>query len=244
MFPVYRIGTSGWSYKHWDGDFYPKELPNSRWLEHYAQHFNSVEVNNSFYRLPSESTVKGWGRRVPEGFIYTFKVSRYITHIQRFRNAAEALHTFIERVQGVGTERMGALLYQTPPGLHKDVDLLEGFVKLLPPGRHHVFEFRHASWFAADVLDLLRRHDVCFCVQDMHGMECPVATTGPAAYFRFHGPTEQAYSGSYSHDQLAEWARRIRSAGEAVETVYAYFNNDVGGHAVRNAITLREMLEG
>lgn len=244
MPPAYRIGTSGWSYKHWDGDFYPKEVPNSSWLEYYAQHFDTVEVNNSFYRLPSESMVKGWGRRAPESFVYTFKVSRYITHIQRFRNTAEALDTFIERVQGVGMEHLGAFLYQTPPGLRKEMALLEGFLELLPSGRHHVFEFRHASWFDTDVLDLLRRHDACFCVHDMHGMECPVAATGPAAYFRFHGPTAQAYSGSYSDQQLAEWAQRIRSVAEGVETVYAYFNNDIGGHAVRNAATLREKLAG
>lgn len=243
MPPLYRIGTSGWSYKHWDGDFYPKELPNNRWLEHYAERFDTVEINNTFYRMPSTKTTEDWGKRVPDGFTFTFKVSRYITHLKRLQEPKEPLANFFERVGPVGQRHIGALLYQLPPDMKKDVPRLESFLEALPPKRQHVLEFRHTSWFDQEVLAVLRRHDVCFCVHDLRGIDCPVAATGPAAYFRFHGPG-QAYAGNYTDEQLRDWTKRIRSISEEVETVYAYFNNDIGGHAVRNATTLREMLRG
>lgn len=241
---TYRVGTSGWSYKHWRGDFYPSELPAGQWLEHYTRHFDTVEVNNSFYRMPATKTTENWGRRVPQGFTFTFKVSRFITHIKRLQDAAGPLSNFTARVEPVGQEHLGVYLYQVPPGMRLDLARLEAFLAVLPHGRHHVIEFRHSSWFAQEAIALLRRYGVGFCVHDMRGIECPLIATGPVAYFRFHGPTEQAYAGNYSDAQLGEWAKRIRSVSEGVETTYAYFNNDIGGHAVRNALTLREMLAG
>jgi len=235
----YYVGTSGWHYDHWRGDFYPADLPRPRWLEHYAKTFDTVELNASFYRLPTEKAFAKWRESVPPGFRYAVKASRFITHIKRLRNVEDELKLFLNRV-GLLQDRLGPVLYQLPPGLKRDDGLLEAFLKLLPKGLQHAFEFRNREWLDEGVFDLMRRYGACFCVFDMPGLTTPVVATASFAYVRFHGSTALYYS-NYGDEELSEWAERIKGLA-GVDMVYVYFNNDAGGYAVRNALTLRRML--
>jgi uncharacterized protein YecE (DUF72 family) len=233
----YHVGCSGWSYKHWRNDFYPKGLPASKWFDHYAGVFDTVELNNSFYRLPSEAAVEGWQERSPDGFCFSVKVSRLITHFRRLRNSEEALDTYLKRMRPLG-EKLGPLLYQLPPDFERDDERLEAFLRLLPSDLSHVFEFRHRSWWTDDVWALLEKYDAAFCVYHSGDVETPVLATSDVFYMRFHGTR---YSGSYDDSELRRWAARIRETarGEA----WLYFNNDIGGHAPRDAIRLRDLLD-
>ncbi|AQT70299.1 hypothetical protein STSP2_03505 [Anaerohalosphaera lusitana] len=235
-----RVGTSGWHYKHWRGVFYPEELKTSEWFGFFAKHFDTVEVNNSFYKLPDEKTVKDWAEEAPKGFLYTVKANRYITHIKKLSDPGDALDNFYERMGHLG-KTMGPVLYQLPPNLHKKMEKLRAFCEMLPKGHNTVFEFRHASWYDDDVLDVLDEFGCGFCVHDMGGVESPKERTGDVIYLRFHG-TQGEYSGGYTDGQLSEWADWVKKHKKGIKAVYAYFNNDVEGNAVRNAMTLRDML--
>ncbi len=237
----YIIGTSGWHYEHWRDTFYPPKLAKSSWLEFYARHFHTVELNASFYRLPSEEAFKTWYRLTPPDFTFAVKVSRFITHIKRLRNAEEPLHNFLERAQILG-EKLGPLLYQLPPGLHRDDEVLESFLEQLPPGMRHAFEFRHGSWLNDGVFQILRQHNVGLCVFDMPKLTCPLVATADFAYIRFHG-SDALYSSNYSDEELADWAKKITQMADTLKTVYIYFNNDIEGFALNNARTLRTYLQ-
>ena len=232
------VGTSGWHYDHWQGRFYPQGLPKSRWLGHYSQHFDTVEINNSFYHLPSEAAFTSWRESSPQGFRFAVKVSRLITHLKKLRNVAQALENFMSRARLLEA-KLGPLLYQLPPNLHRQDELLDEFLKSLPSELEHVFEFRHESWLCPEVLAILERHKAGLCVFDMPGLPCPVAATADFAYIRFHSSTG-LYSSRYSDEELADWARQIRGLGAS--RVYIYFNNDAEAFAVSNARTLRGML--
>lgn len=236
----YLIGTSGFVYKHWRGKFYPPDLPQSKWLGFYAQCFATVELNNTFYRLPSEASFRRWRETPPPRFLYAVKASRFITHIKRLHNVEEPLETFLSRACLL-EEKLGPLLYQLPPSIHRDDTRLEAFLKLLPQELSHVFEFRHESWCDEGVFDLLQRYNVGFCIYDMPGFTTPVVATTDFAYIRFHGSTWM-YGSCYSDEELATWAERIANLGKGLRTVYIYFNNDAEGFATRNALTLREQL--
>ncbi len=232
-----RVGTSGWYYDHWRETFYPPDLPKSRWLEYYAQHFDTVELNNTFYHLPKEQTLQHWRQIAPKGFLYAVKASRYITHIKKLSDAAEPLELFFERVRLLkGT--LGPVLYQLPPSLHKDLPRLEAFIKLLPKKPPAIFEFRHQSWYRDDTFELLNKLGVGFCVHDMPGNESPRVVTGDIVYIRFHGTTGR-YAGDYPESQLHDWAEWLKNQAQRVRAIYAYFNNDAHGHAVKNAKQLR-----
>jgi uncharacterized protein YecE (DUF72 family) len=235
-----RIGTSGWHYAHWIGRFYPEKLRKDRWLEHYAQHFDTVEINNTFYHLPKEQTMVNWHDRVPSGFLFAVKASRYITHIKKLRNTAEEVERFFALASLLG-EHLGPILYQLPPNLHKDLSRLEEFIASIPMRDRTVFEFRHASWHQQDTFDLLNRHGVALCVHDMGDKAPPRVVTGGMVYVRFHG-TNGRYQGDYPDFLLQEWADWLRNQMGTARTAYAYFNNDIGGHALKNARTLREMM--
>jgi uncharacterized protein YecE (DUF72 family) len=237
----YFIGTSGWHYDDWRQRFYPGELPKTGWLEFYARHFHTVELNNSFYRLPSENAFTSWHNSTPDDFTFAVKVSRYITHIKRLRDTGEAVEKFIQRAKILG-EKLGPLLYQLPPGLHRHDETLASFLSSLPRGYKHVIEFRHQSWLVAEVFAILRRHHAGFCVFDMPAFTCPLLATADFAYIRFHG-SDGLYSSSYSNEELARWAKGIADLAAGLETVYIYFNNDVEGFALRNAATIRDYLE-
>jgi len=233
-----RIGTSGWHYNHWKELFYPAGLPKSKWFEHYAQHFDTVEINNTFYQLPKEVSLKRWHEQAPKNFLYSVKANRYITHIKRLKDTSEAIERFFDRI-GILKSRLGPILYQLPPSLHKDLDLLESFIKLLPKKLSAVFEFRHESWFSEDTFNLLNQFGAGFCVHDLSGKETPRVVTADIIYVRFHGPTGK-YEGNYSKPALKNWAQWIRDNRTGISSVFAYFNNDIGAYAINNAKTLKQ----
>lgn len=237
------VGTSGWVYSHWRGPFYPKDLPSGKWLDFYRRHFPTVELNNSFYRLPKEENWRSWRRAVPEGFLFAVKASRYITHVKRLTHSEQPLESFLEGARLLG-DALGPVLYQLPPNFHskpENHDRLAHFLSLLPGDVRHVFEFRHASWYDDDVFSLLRLYNAAFCVFHMFDRETPLVATTDFAYVRFHG-SESGYGGSYSDKQLREWAERLRDLPDDVREVYVYFNNDAHGYAVANARALSSLL--
>ena len=236
-----RVGCSGWQYKHWRGDFYPSELPQHRWFEHYASIFDTVEINNSFYRLPEAATFAAWARRAPMRFLFAVKASRFLTHMKKLKDPEEPIERLFSRMRALGGH-LGPVLYQLPPGFKLDRERLEHFLQALPRGVRHVLEFRETSWYADDVLQLLNRHRVALCLHDMPGSATGRDRVGPFVYVRFHGATGK-YGGSYPDDRLRAWADWLTEQRAAGADVYAYFNNDVGGHAPRNAVTLRRFLE-
>jgi uncharacterized protein YecE (DUF72 family) len=235
-----RIGCSGWQYRHWRGRFYPRDLPQDRWLEHYAQTFDTVELNNSFYRLPEADAFAAWARRVPANFLFAVKASRYLTHLKRLRDPREPLDRLWSRAQELGAH-LGPMLYQLPTGWHLDQDRLAGFLEALPRGRRHAVEFRDRSWYAPRVLAMLDRAHVALCLHDMRESASPRQPIGPFVYVRFHGSTGR-YRGSYSGQALAAWADALVGWANAGLPAFAYFNNDQAGHAVRDAQRLRDMI--
>jgi len=237
----YCIGTSGWHYEHWRDRFYPRELSKDKWLEFYAGHFATVELNNSFYRLPSESAFATWHDSSPANFTFAVKVSRFITHIKRLKDTGEAVEKFIARAK-ILKEKLGPLLYQLPPNMHRNDEVLQSFLSTLPQGMKHVVEFRHQSWLEEKVFEILHKYNIGFCVFDMPSVSCPLAVTADFAYIRFHG-SSGLYFSCYSDEELASWAEKLANLAARLKTVYIYFNNDAEAFAVRNAITIRGYLE-
>jgi uncharacterized protein YecE (DUF72 family) len=234
----YHIGTSGWHYDHWRGEFYPKDMPKSGWLRFYSGYFSSVEINNSFYHLPSEKAFINWRDSSPPGFVFSVKVSRFITHIKRLRDTGEPVDNFMARARLL-EGKLGPLLYQLPKSMKRDDRLLEEFIRRLPGNAYYVFEFRHDSWFDQKIFSLLRKYKAGFCVYDMPGFSTPVVATCDIAYIRFHG-SHQLYGGCYTEKELGEWAKKLKDFKAKI--VFAYFNNDSQGFAVRNALTLKNLL--
>jgi uncharacterized protein YecE (DUF72 family) len=237
-----RVGCSGWQYKHWRGDFYPADVPVGRWFEHYAARFDTVEINNSFYRLPEAETFARWRERAPQRFLFAVKASRFLTHMKKLKDPEEPIERLFTRMRQLGN-RLGPVLYQLPPNFKLDLGRLEHFLHALPPDARHVLEFRDPSWYADRVGALLERHGVAMCLHDMKGSATGRERVGPFAYVRYHGPGG-TYSGGYAPDRLARWAEWLDGERRAGIDVFAYFNNDVGGHAPRDAVTLRQFLEG
>jgi uncharacterized protein YecE (DUF72 family) len=236
-----RIGTSGWVYPHWRGVFYPERLPAKGWFSFYAATFDTVEVNNSFYRLPSEPTVRQWERQAPEGFLYAVKASRFLTHRKKLKDPQGPLETILGRARMLKTH-LGPVLYQLPPRWKRNTPRLRDFLEQLPSDLCHVFEFRDPSWYDDEVREALREAGAGFCIHDMRGSASPCWVTARTVYLRFHGPTERAYAGSYPAEQLRPWAERIDGWRREGRDVYAYFNNDAGGCAVVNARELWSLL--
>lgn len=247
---VAHIGCSGWHYPSWRGLFYPAELPTSAWLRHYVTRFRTVELNNSFYRLPSEDTFAAWRAQVPRGFLFAVKASRFLTHIKRLRDPEEPLQRLLTHARPLGAT-LGPVLYQLPPRWFPDPERLETFLAALPerPGPrsrhrlHHVVEVRDAKGYEPWVLELLRHYRVALCIHDMRESESPLVMTGPIVYLRFHGYGVK-YGGSYPDEVLNEWAEWIERALASGRDVYAYFNNDINGYAVYDAERLRLRVEG
>jgi uncharacterized protein YecE (DUF72 family) len=236
----YFIGTSGWHYDDWRGRFYPEKLPKARWLEFYARHFSTLELNNSFYHLPSEKAFRNWHDSSPPDFTFAVKVSRFITHIKRLKDCNEPVNNFMSRTV-ILKEKLGPLLYQLPPGLHRDDARLTTFLTILPQGMKHAIEFRHKSWVEEEVFNILRQYHVGFCIFDMPKLTSPVIATADFAYIRFHG-SGSLYSSRYSDKEMADWAKKIKRLAKNLKAVYIYFNNDVGGFAIQNAEMIRELL--
>ena len=238
-----RIGTSGWVYKDWKGLVYPAALPARRWLTHYAGLFDTVEINNSFYRMPSDVAFANWARQATAGFLFAIKASRYITHTTKLSEPESALKLFLEHARALG-KHLGPILYQLPPGFHIHVGRLRHFLSLLPTDLSHVIEFRDASWYVDEVRSALTETGVGFCIHDMRGVQTPQWVTGRTVYVRFHGPTARAYTGRYTLEQLRPWAGRMEDWQRAGHSVYAYFNNTDAGHAATNASELKTLLDG
>jgi uncharacterized protein YecE (DUF72 family) len=236
-----RIGCSGWNYPHWRQRVYPKGLPARRWLAHYAELFDTVEVNNTFYRLPRRDSVAAWVAESPPGFLFAVKASRFLTHMKRLTDMGQGVRRFYERIEPlVESPKLGPVLWQLPENFHRDDERLAGALERLPPGRH-CFEFRHPSWFCAEVYSLLRAHGAALVIGD-HPQR-PFQThelTAGWTFVRFHYGS-RGRGGNYSERELEEWARRIEEWRAAVD-VYAYFNNDWMGYAVKNGLWLRERL--
>ncbi len=236
-----HVGCSGWQYRHWRGAFYPRDLPQERWLEYYAARFGTVEVNNSFYRLPDADVFAGWARRSPSGFIVAVKASRYLTHLKRLRDPEEPLDRLWSRAIRLGNH-LGPMLYQLPPRWHRDAERLAKFARATPAGRRQAIEFRDASWYDPASYAILERRGLALCLHDMVGSASPRQPVGPFVYLRFHGPGPR-YSGGYSPQLLTAWADRLAGWADEGLDCYAYFNNDIGGHAVRDAERLRRFVE-
>ena len=242
-----RVGCSGWHYRDWAGRVYPKDLPSDRWLAAYTQQFDTVELNNSFYRLPEAEQFERWRREVPRDFAFAVKASRFLTHFKRLIDPEEPIERLLTRARHLGTT-LGPVLYQLPPGWVPPLDRFEHFLRCLPRrvsarGRRleHVVEFRDSRGYAPEVLNLLARYDVALCLHDMPGSQTPRRVVGPIVYVRLHG-YQAKYGGSYPDEVLADWAAWLRDQTGA-GPVYVYFNNDRHAHAVRNAHVLAGLLE-
>lgn len=228
-------------YDDWRGRLYPEREPRRRWLELYAERFDTVEVNNTFYRLPNRDAVQGWVDQTPAGFVFTVKASRYLTHIKRLTDTGEGMRRFYERIEPlIEAGRLGPVLWQLPENFHRDGARLDGWLRALPAGRHTI-EFRHPSWFVGEVMDALREHQVALTVGN-HPQR-PFQTyeaTADWRFIRFHYGA-RGRSGNYSERELDTWARRI-AQWRRQEEIYAYFNNDWQGFAPANALSLKRRL--
>ncbi|MBV9333477.1 MAG: DUF72 domain-containing protein [Candidatus Eremiobacteraeota bacterium] len=238
-----RIGTSGWVYRDWRERFYPAGVPQRRWLEYYAERFDTVELNATTYRLPSEKQVDTWCANVPHNFLFTVKLSRLITHR---RDLPPRVDRFIEnyfaRAACFDARKLAQILIQFPPYLKRDDARLAAFLDKLPREYRYVVEFRDASWFEPAVRELLSAHDVAFCIHDYPGLNVPRwVTRNDLAYVRFHG-YRALYAGSYPRRVLTRWAETLRELESAARNVFIYFNNDTAAAAVKDAAALRAML--
>jgi uncharacterized protein YecE (DUF72 family) len=236
------LGTSGYSYKHWKGGFYPPGLPQSRWLEFYCQHFSTVELNVTFYRLPSRKTFAGWYEKTPPDFVFVAKGSRFITHIKRLRDCRQPLRAYKENASGLA-EKLACLLWQLPPNLKFNRERLSEFCQLLKdeyPEKRHAFEFRHESWLNDDCYDCLNAHDFALCIPIGPGYPRAVPLPTPFSYIRFHSG-EVLRNSCYTDKELKQWAARIEGWPKKRD-IYCYFNNDAQGFAIANARKLREYL--
>ncbi|MDX3901841.1 MAG: DUF72 domain-containing protein [Sphingobium sp.] len=235
-----RIGCSGWNYRDWRGRFYPQDMAAKDWFAFYAAHFDTVEINNSFYRLPQPETVDKWRAQAPAGFCYAVKANRFLTQMKRLKDCEEPVERMMASFNHFPTT-LGPILYQLPPSMRCDPARLEDFLRLLPREVVHVFEFRHESWYDETIYALLDRHGASLCAHDMPGSESPRMALGPAAYVRFHGSGGK-YRGRYPDSRLRDWAGWMRDQADAERTVWAYFNNDIEAQAVEDAARLKAMV--
>ena len=239
---VVRIGTSGWSYDHWTGVLYPPKLAATRRLAVYVEEFDTVELNASFYRWPTPARFTQWRDQLPDGFTMTVKAPRGLTHARRLGSPEQWIERIAAGWDALGNRR-AALLVQLHPAQQRDDERLDHFLSAVPDLIPVAMELRHPSWDDPAVYDLLRGHGAAYVVMSGPGLPCVVTATAGLAYLRLHGPGEETmYSGSYDTEELRRWAREIRAWDAEGRDVLVYFNNDLGGHAVRNAQELRSML--
>jgi uncharacterized protein YecE (DUF72 family) len=236
-----RIGTSGYHYKHWLGRYYPEGTKPNQMLAHYLRDFDTVELNNTFYQLPNESTFDNWRDSTPPGFLYAVKGSRFITHMIKLKDAQRGLTNFMPRAERLG-EKLGPILWQLPPGWKVNVERLEEFLSILPPQHRYTFELRNETWMTDEVLEVLRKYNAAFCIYELAGYHSPIEITADWTYIRLHGPTRFKYQGSYTDKQMEQWAERIKGWSRKMKAIYVYFDNDDRAYAVDNALTLRKRL--
>lgn len=234
----FYIGTSGWVYPHWREKFYPQEVAESEWLDFYARHLNCVELNRSFYRLPSRDNIREWRENTADNFQFAVKASRYITHMKKLKDPNKTLKSLLDVVDGLG-DKLGPMLFQLPPHWSANPERLSQFLEAVPDELQVAFECRDRSWHSDEIMACLAAHKAAFCVYDLDGFTSPQVTTADFAYLRLHGPDE-AYCGSYSMAQLREWADWLKQ--QPVQRAFVFFDNDQEGHAVNNAVALGAML--
>lgn len=232
-----RVGTCGYQYDHWRGVLYPEGLARAHWLQRYAEVFDSVEIDSTFYGLPSAATVERWRTGVPQGFLYSLKMSRYLSHVKRLREPEEPVSRFVERARRLGPH-LGPVLVQLPPRFRVDAGRLDAMLAAAPKDLRWAVELRDRSWLCQEVYGVLRAHGAALCLHDMLDRH-PRELTAGFVYLRYHG---DRHAGSYSPQRLSAEARRIRGYLQDGRSVFAYFNNDAEGHAVRNALALRRYL--
>ena len=234
-----RIGTSGWAYKDWNGPFYPDEVKAKDRLAHISRRFTTLEINASFYRMPTDKAVAGWREQTPDDFVFAWKASRYITHNKKLTDPADSLAYMFQRAEGLGG-KLGPILFQLPPNLRRNDQRLTDFLKALPHRGRFAFEFRHSSWHDPTVLDLLRDHGVGFCISDHHDAPSPWDVTADFVYLRGHGPGGR-YHGRYGEAALKDWADHI-GRWRKDHDVFVYFDNDIKSAAPADVQQLIEML--
>lgn len=237
-----HLGTSGWHYQHWKGNFYPADLPASKMLGYYVQRFDSVEINNSFYRLPAPGVFAGWREATPAGFLFAVKASRFLTHNKKLKDPESALDKFLPRAAELGG-KLGPILFQLPPRWRCNAQRLEAMLSILPRELQYVFEFREPTWLCEEVFRILRRYNAAFCIFELAGYHTPFQLTADWTYVRLHGPGGK-YQGSYSEEKLGEWAQRVAEWSRTLHQVFVYFDNDQAGYAAQNALTLKRLLAG
>ena len=237
-----HIGTSGWHYKHWVGPFYPPKMAPSKMLRFYLERFDTVEINNSFYRLPAESAIEGWCRETPPNFCFAVKASRYITHNRKLNDPMNTVEKFMSVIQKL-EKRLGPILFQLPPLWKLNLERLENFLDGLPKNHRYVFEFRNPTWNVPDVFEALHRHNAAYCIYELAGYQSPIQITADFTYVRLHGPGANKYQGDYSDETLRTWASRIEAWRQELKYVYVYFDNDQAAYAAKNALKLQAMLK-
>lgn len=235
------VGTSGWQYRHWKQVFYPEKLPQRLWLPFYAERFQTVEVNNTFYNLPVTSVFEQWEQNVPQDFIFALKMSRFLTHLKRLHDPAEPVHRFMERADALGQKR-GPILLQLPPTYGLARDLLDETLSLFAPEVRVAVEFRNPTWFTDQTKELLQRRRAALCLADSPKREQPAWKTAEWGFVRFHEGSGR-YAPGYERDELQRWIALIAETFGATADVYVYFNNDAAGYAIRDAITFAELAE-
>jgi uncharacterized protein YecE (DUF72 family) len=238
-----RIGTSGYHYKHWVGPFYPPKTPPSKMLECYVRHFDTLELNNSFYRLPTIAAFESWRDATPKNFVFAVKASRFITHNKKLKDPENALDNILPRAEHLG-RKLGPVLFQLPPKWKVNLERLEGLLQILPRDHRYAFEFRETSWMTPEVNRLLRHYNAAFCIYELAGYHSPFDITADFTYVRLHGPGAGKYQGSYSHAQLRAWAKRIEEWTRKLKAIYVYFDNDQAGYAAQNALELKQLVLG
>lgn len=231
------VGTSGYQYDHWRGLFYPEKLPKSKWFAHYASHFDTVEINNTFYRLPEASVFKEWERAAPAGFAYALKYSRFGSHRKHLKDPEQHVPNMVERARLL-KKKLGPILVQLPPRWQVNAERLDVFLKALPRGIRWSLEFRDESWLIEDVYNLLQNRKCALCIHDAIA-DHPQEITTDWTYLRFHG---DGYQRNYPKPELRRWSKKIGAWLSDGLDVYVYFNNDAKGHALANAKTLRELV--
>lgn len=234
-----HIGTSGWHYDHWRERFYPEDLKSDERLAYYARHFATVEINNTFYKLPTKKTLAAWRDGTPSGFLFACKASRFITHMKKLKDPEQAFTRFFDAVATL-EPKLGPILFQLPPRWRVNAGRLAAFLETLPSGRRYAFEFRDETWFTPEVLDLLAEHGAALCAYDIAGRRSPIEVTADFVYVRLHGPGA-AYEGSYDGRTLRGWQRRFDRWAADGKDVYCYFDNDQKAYAVGDALRLLEM---
>lgn len=235
------IGTSGWNYKHWKGIFYPEDLPASRWLQFFKDKFSTVEINNSFYRLPGKKTFENWKNSVPAGFIFAVKANRYLTHMKKLSEPEEPLRKMLDNIAGL-EDKLGPVLFQFPPYWPVDTIRLKAFLEILPRDIRFVFEFRNHSWWKEEVFELLNRYNVAYCIYEATGIVTPKVITTDFVYIRFHNP-ENPQSAHFEYEALASWAEDMTLWASEGKNVYCYFNNDQSGYALEDGFLLKYLVE-